>query len=170
MHLIRLFVHILFIAGGWLICRIRNAACRVLKGVLRALLWIAEKVVQASKVTLHIANGALYVARGVVAVAKHSLNIAIAALEVVKRLYKLGIEATLLILKFGLGGIIDIRELYFNVGLGGAASGEFSNYIKISFFGKPPVKLGFYINLNDIGKMVGQLLTRIFSGRKKQLK
>ena len=119
---------------------------------------------------MHIVNGALYLARSVVAAAKHSLNIAIAALEVVKQLYKIGIEATLLILKFGLGGIIDIRELYFNADLGRAAGGEFGGLVKISFFGKPPVKLGFYINLHDIGKMVKQLLTRIFSGHKKQLK
>ena len=157
-------------AGGWIACRIRNAACRIIKGVLRGLLWIAEKIVQASKVTLHIANGALYIARGVVAAAKHSLNIVIAALEVVKQLYKIGIEAAILILKFGLGGIIDIRELYFNVGLGGAATGEFSGRIQISFFGQPPIKLGFYINLRDIGKMVKQLITQIFSRRKKLLK
>ena len=163
-------MHIIFTAGGWLKCRVRNFACKVLKGILRGLIWIAEKIVQASKVTLHIANGVLYLARGVVAAAKHSLNIVIAALEVVKRLYKIGIEAAILILKFGLGGIIEIRELYFNVGLGGAVSGEFSGRIKISFFGQPPVTLGFYINLRDIGKMIKQLMIQIFSRRKKQLK
>ena len=170
MHLIHLLILIIFIAGYHFGCHAKNVACRILKTGLRALFWIAEKVVQASKVTLHIANGVLYVARGVVAAAKYSLNIAIAALEVVKKLYKLGIEATLLILKFGLGGIIDIRELYFKVGLGGAALGEFEGAIKISFFGRPPVKLEFYINLRDIGKMVKQLLARIFTGRRKQLK
>ena len=170
MRLIHLLILIISTVGYHFGCHAKNLACRVLKAGLRALFWIAEKVVQASKVTLHIANAALYVARGIVAVAKRTLYIAIAALEVVKRLYKLGIEATLLILKFGLGGIIDIRELYFKVGLGGAAVGEFEGAIKISFFGRPPVRLEFYINLRDIGKMVKQLLTRIFSGRKKQLR
>ena len=98
-------------------CHAHNAACWALKRpldlALKAAIWVVDK----SRHALDVAKGALHVARGVVYAARQSLNAANAFLEGVKRLYSVGVNAISAHARFILTQIINIRDIYFNVGL-----------------------------------------------------
>lgn len=107
------------------ICHARNAACWVLKKALNLALTAAIWVVDNSRHLLDIAKGALYVARDVVHVAEYRLDAAIAYLEGVKKVYRIGVNAFNALNKFIPIQVINIREIYFRVGLDVASGGRF---------------------------------------------
>ena len=108
-----------------LLCNILNGICsvarRALDLALRAAIWVVDK----SRHVLDVAKEALYVARGVVKAARKTLDAAIAFLEGVKRLYRIGVKALDALASLSLTQIITIREIYFNVGLNVANGGRF---------------------------------------------
>ena len=146
------------------ICAALNLKCTVVRRVLQAAIWVAVRVVQGAKRSLDIAKAGLYLARKLVRAARHTLNIAVAALNVVRKLYRVGIQALTTIVRVGLGGLINIREIYFRVSLGAASHGSFSGRIRVSFLGRSPVTIGLHINVRNPWTMVKQLASRVIPG------
>ena len=97
-------------------------------------------------------------AQGAVNAAKGVLDIAIAALEVVKVTYRVGVGAITAFARFALTQIINIREMYFKVSLSAADGGQFKCRIKGVLMGKNiNVNLDFNTkNILSIAKSLGE--------------
>jgi hypothetical protein len=122
-------------------CVLYNVGCAILRA-------LAEIVILAVQALLFIAEGILAVIEGVlhgltfiVDNARYLLDVVIAVLEVIKITIKVGLAALEAITKFLLTGIIDLREIGFNLRLGLFTHGEISVNVVASFFRLPEVKL-----------------------------
>lgn len=142
------------------LCYARNVACKGMKRTIQGSIWVVQRTVRASSRVLSLAKVASRVARAAISSVRYIFYGFQRALQTVKRLYRLGVQAFTAIVNFGLGGIINIREVSFNVALGAAMDGKFTARIRISFFGRPPVNVHSYINLKNIGAMVKNLVSR----------
>ena len=148
------------------ICVAANAGCWLLKKPLDLILQGAIFVVDKSRHLLDIAKAALTVAQGAVSFAKGVLEAAKAALEVVKVAYKVGVSAISAIANFVLTQIINIREMYFKVGLSAASGGVFECRVKGILMGQNiDVRLSF--NTRNIWSLIKNLAERALSGLSK---
>ena len=147
-------------------CIAKNAACYALKKPLDFALSVAIKVVDKSKVTLNVAKGALSVAQGVVNVAKRSLDLAIGFLEGVKKTYRVGVNAISSLANFALPKIINIRDMYFKVGLSAASGGKFQCRIKGVLMGNN-INVNLSFDTGNIGTIAKSLAERAVSGISK---
>ena len=156
---------------GWGIpnpgCLIRNAACWIYRKVIQVALTIAEKVVRASVVFLHIANAALWVAKGVIKAARATLDVAKAILTAVSWTYRFAVKAASWIIKFALTGLINIHRIYFDLNVALVKSGYFEAGIDVTFFGKFKVNAKIHLNIKCIAcisKEVGKRMGKGVSG------
>ena len=145
-------------------CLVANTACYALKEPIKALLNVAEIVVDQSRHTLDLAKLALDAAQGVVSAAEYSLDAAIYAMEATKHTYRVGTEAVNVIASVGLGGVINIKGLEFDVYLSAAATGSFSGSITASFAGQQDVTVSLNLNLYDIPSMAKKLGEHVVEG------
>ncbi|CAH1798335.1 unnamed protein product [Owenia fusiformis] len=83
------------------------------------------------------------------------------ALDGVNRLQKAGLNAASFITKFGLGSVINIKELRFNVALAVAETGEFSGTIVVSFLGRSDDTFSFQIKVKSVEDMVDILVNEV---------
>ena len=152
------------------ICRLYNAGCAIRRGIVRI-------AISAAQVLLTLAEGVLRAAEGVVRglqflvnKARIVLNAAVAILEVVKRTVAIGLKALEVVTKFLLTGIINIREIGFDVQLALFSHGRISAYIDVSFFGQSPVRLSVSLPLFNPLALVHDLADRAIPGigRKKR--
>ena len=152
------------------ICVLYNIGC----AILRALAEIAILVIQ---VALLVAEALLLVAEGVVRglqfvvdQARFVLDAIIAVLEVVKLTVAIGLAALEAITKFLLTGIINIREIGFDVQLALFSHGRISAYIVVGFFGQSPIRLSVTLPIFNPLALVGDLAERAIPGigRKKR--
>ena len=148
------------------VCIAKNAACYALKKPLDFALSVAIKVVDKSKVTLNVAKGALSVAQGVVNVAKRSLDLAIGFLEGVKKTYRVGVNALSALANFALTKIINIRDMYFKVGLSAASGGKFQCRVKGVLMGNN-INVNLSFDTGNIGTIAKSLAERAVSGISK---
>ena len=133
-----------------LICEAANLACKGLRGIAYAALWLAEKIVDGSRWTLDVAIGVL---------------------EAAKIAVKIGAEAAKFIVNLGLGGIINIKKIEFDVKIGLVTAGHFKGAIVVSFLGKHDVELKFELRLKSVKDMALDLADAVFpgiSGRKRR--
>ena len=128
----------------------------------------AEYLVRKSKGILNAANVVLEAAKRVVSITKHSLVIVKALLEGDKRAYQAGTKALSAILRYGLDGIFDIRELSFNVALSSAATGHFRVSVLVSIFRKLK-RFSLNINLRNILSFVRAIGEKVIRGLRKFL-
>ena len=152
-------------------CAAANLACTALRKVSYAALWIAEKVVDNSRWTLDVAKAALRAAEAIVDNSRWPLTVAINILEGVKATVKAGADAAKFIINLGLGGLIDIRLIEFDVNIGLVSSGHFRDRLEISFLRRPPTVLSFDLRLKSIENMALDLADAVIpgiSGRKKR--
>ena len=140
------------------ICVAANAACAALKAPLDLALVVAREIVDKSRYTLDVAKAAVSVAQGAVNAAKGVLDLAIAALEVVKITYRVGVNALTAFARFALTQIINIRKMYFKVSLSAANGGKFQCQVQGTLMGKNiNVKLHFDTkNIFGIAKSLGE--------------
>jgi hypothetical protein len=134
-------------------------------------LWLAEKVVDNSRWTLDVANAALKGAEAVVDNSRWPLDVAINFLEGVKVAVKAGAEAAKFIVNLGLGGLIDIRLIEFDINIGLVSSGNFMGRLEVSFLRRAPKSMSFNLRLKSIKDMALDLADAVFpgiSGRKKR--
>ena len=146
------------------VCAAANLACTGLRRGLEAAIRVAERVVHGARSSLHVAHHFLRLAQHAVNGAKRTLDAANAVLEGVRRAYRAGIQALTAIVRVGLGGLIQIREIYFSVSLRDANRGQFHCRVRVSFLGMHQVTLGMHINIRNPLGMAKQLASRIIPG------
>ena len=86
------------------------------------------------------------------------------ALKGVKTAFAAGLKAANVIAKFGINGLISIREIKFRASLTAAAGGSFSGSVRAKFAGVTEVTVHLHINLHDIKSMAKQLANHIGKG------
>lgn len=145
-------------------CLAQNAACYALKEPLQAALQVAEVVVDQSRHVLDVANAALEAAKVQAVIAKGVLDGVVATLEGVKQTFHTGLEAANVIASVGLGGVINIEKLEFDVLLSAAATGYFSGSVTASFGGQPSTTVSINVDLYDVTAMARQLADHVVSG------
>lgn len=131
---------------------------------MEALLRVAETAVRESQVTLDIAKVTFDVAKAAVNQAKYTLDAAVAALEVVQHTYRIGVEAATLISSIGLGNMISIEKLEFEVSLSTAATGAFSGSVTACFAGQASTTISIHIDLFNPISMARELGEHVVSG------
>ena len=92
-------------------------------------------------------------------------------LEAAKVAVKIGAEAAKFIVNLGLGGIINIKKIEFDVKIGLVTEGHFKGAIVVSFLGKHDVELKFELRLKSVKDMALDLADAVFpgiSGRKRR--
>ena len=120
-------------------------------------------MVDRSRVVLDAAILALEVAKGAVNAAKLPFDAAVAALEVVKQTYRVGAEAANQIARLGLGGIVNLKEIGFDVSLSAAAGGSFAGSVRGCLVGNN-VELNININLHDVTAIARQIADHVIDG------
>ena len=120
-----------------------NVGCKALRGIAYAALWVAEKIVDGSRWTLELAKGVL---------------------DAVMWTVRIAAEAAKFIVRLGLGGIISIKKIEFDVKIGIAKSGYFSGSIVVSFLRRAEITMGFYLRLPSVQSMASDLADAIFPG------
>ena len=153
------------------ICRSINAGCFALRLPIEGLILIAKGALKLVEIALRGAEAVLRAAQFVVDKAKYLLDLAKAAVEVVKVTFKAGLKALEFIISYALTGIIDIREIGFDVRLALFDHGHISAYMKVSFLRQSPVTLRISLPIFNPLKIVGDLADMAepgITGRKKR--
>ena len=145
-------------------CVLFNAGCFALRLPFEALILAAKGVLLLVEATLRAAEVLLKAAQVTVEIAKYSLDLAKAAVEVVKVTVKAGLKALEAIISFTLTGIIDIREIGFDVHLALFNHGHISAYAKVSVFRQPPTTLRISLPIFNPLKIVAELAEKAVSG------
>ncbi len=127
--------------------------------VLRA----AEVVVDQSRIVLDAAILALEVAKGAVNAAKIPFDAAVLALEAIEQTYRVGVEAANQIARFGLGGVVNLKEIRFDVSLRVAAGGSFAGTVRGCLVGNN-VQLDINVNLHDVTAIARQVADHVIDG------
>ena len=148
------------------ICVTANAACWLLKKPLDLILQGAIVIVDKSRHLLDVAKAALSVAQGFVYAAKGVLQGAIGFLEGVKVTYRVGVNAISALANFVLTQVINIREIYFKVGLSAASGGAFQCRIKGVLMGNN-LNVSLRFDTRNIWSLVKNLAERAVSGLSK---
>ena len=148
------------------LCLAKNAGCWLLKKPLNLILQAAKVVVDKSRSTLDVAKVALTIAQGALHGVQRLLDAAKAVLEGIKIAYRVGVNAISALANFVLTQIINIREVYFNVGLGAASGGEFACRIKGVLMGQN-LDVNLQFNTRNIWSLVKSLAERAMSGLSK---
>ncbi len=113
--------------------------------------------------TLYAANTELAGAARVVDESRVVLDAAILALEGIARANQLGANAAAEISRFGLTGLINIREITFDVSLSAANSGRFAGSVRATILNRD-MSVMINIDLNDVIGMARQLADHVGSG------
>ena len=153
------------------ICVLLNAGCFILRLPIEALILIAKGVLFLVEIALRAAEAVLKATQIFVEFAKHLLDLAKEAVEVIKVVFKAGLKALEAIITYALTGVIDIREIGFDVRLAQFDHGHISAYVKVSFLSQSPVTLRISLPIFDPLKIVGELAEKAVSGitgRKKR--
>ena len=147
-------------------CMRQNAICHAVRHAILVARRAAEELVDRLRIVLDAANAALIPLQKAVDAAKAAVDAAEAILEDLKVTPKFAtaLQAAAAIAKFGLNGLISIREISFSAGLDVAASGSFSGLVRAVFAGAPEATVSFNINLYDITSMAKQLADHIVDG------
>lgn len=146
------------------VCLALNAGCYVLRAPTEGLILAAKAVLRVVELALWAAEVLLKAAQVVVDKAKHTLDLAKAAVEAVKVTVKAGLDALQSIISFTLTGLIDIREIGFDVHLAQFDHGHINAYIKVSFLKQSPTTLGISLPIFNPLKIVGELTEKAASG------
>ena len=117
--------------------------CKALRGIAYAALWLAEKIVDNSRWTLDVAKGVL---------------------EGVKWTVRIAAEAAKFIVNLGLGGLINIKKIEFDIVIGIVKPGKFSGTLVVSFLRKADITMSFYLRLPSVQSMASDLADAIFPG------
>ena len=121
-------------------------------------------MVDGSKWTLTLAKRTLETAEHIINISRSPLNVTIRFLEGVKIIVKGGLEAAKSIVRLGLGGIISIRKIKFDVKIGLVSEGHFNGSLEVSFLKKPYVTVSFELRLKSVSDMALDLIDMIFPG------
>ena len=150
------------------ICVLYNAGCVIIRAVVEIALAIAELALIVAEGVLLAVEGVVRGLQIVVDQARFVLDAAIAILEVVKVTLVVGLAALEAVTKFLLTGIINIKEIGFDVRLELFSHGRLSAYIVVGFFGQPPDRYSVTIPIFNPFALVGDLAKRAIPGLEKK--
>lgn len=142
-------------------CEAQNAACEALREPIRLALRGAEALIDSTRQSLQVANAAISGLQQAVNEAERGVRVAQEAVNVVETNYAAGLQAAGLISRLGLGGLISIQEISFDVDLATAADGSFSGSVTAAFAGAAETTVSLHVNLHDITSMARQLVSHI---------
>ncbi|XP_035661792.1 uncharacterized protein LOC118406044 [Branchiostoma floridae] len=115
----------------------------------------AQEVVDNSRWTLDAANGVLEGTKETVhATCDVGVYTAEGALILVEETHEFGIKVAEKAVNGVLGGVLDIREMWFSVTVAVAQTGSFDGRMTVSFFGDDPVTMDIAIKIFSIEDMV----------------
>lgn len=136
----------------------------------KAIVWIAEKALDAAKWTvnqashaLDLAKDALTAAEGILDGAEGALTLAEDFLEGVKEACELALAVEETIFKYGLDDLIDITDISFDTKLSEAHVGSFDVSLTAKIL-RATKRLDLYINLNSIASICKELAEHIGEG------
>ena len=152
------------------ICLLYNLGCAILRGIAELAILVAEVALLIAEGVLYAAEGVIYGLEVIVDNARVVLDVAVAILEAIKLTVAVGLAALEAITKFLLTGIIDIREIGFDVHLSLFSHGSISAYVDVSFFSQDPVRLSVTLPIINPLAIVKDLAERAIPGlgRKKR--
>lgn len=145
-------------------CVAANVACQAVRKTAYAALSAAKLVVSAASHSLHVANAALRAAQAIVNSNRWPLEAATGVLEGIKATVKAGATAASAITRLGLGGLIDIRKLEFNVQIALVGSGQFKGTIYARLLGGSVQRMFLTFRLKNVPKMASDLAEKVFPG------
>ena len=119
---------------------------------------------KAASKSLEAAKAALIPLEGAVHTAQLALTAAEATLSGVQAAQAVGFQAFNDIARFGLNGLISIREIRFDVSLDAAAGGSFSGSVRAVFLGAAETTVNVNVNLYDITSTARELANYIGNG------
>ena len=119
---------------------------------------------KAASKTLEVAKAAIAPLELAVTAAKGVLTATEATLSGVQAAQAVGLKAFNEIAKFGLNGLISIREISFDAHLDVAAGGSFSGSVRAVFLGAAETTVSVNVNMRDITAMAKQLADHIGNG------
>ena len=119
---------------------------------------------KAASKSLEAAKAALVPLRAAVTAARATLTAVETALSGVEAAQAVGLQAFNDIARFGLNGLISIREISFNARLDVAAGGAFPGSVRAVFLGAAETTVPVNVNLHDITAMARQLADHIGNG------
>ncbi|CAH1781115.1 unnamed protein product [Owenia fusiformis] len=133
----------------------------VLFDAAKGTLIVLEKVMEGLAESMNAAKGLMDAAAFLVEKSTNAVTGAQLALDGVNEAQKAGLKAASFITRLTLGGIINIKEISFNVELAVANTGEFGGTIVVSFLGRSDDTFSFQIKLYSIESMVGILVDKV---------
>jgi hypothetical protein len=151
-------------------CLAHNVWCGAKRLAINIVILAAKTALLLVEGILATAELAIHGLKVIVDKAKIIVDVAKAALEVVKVAVAVGLKALEVITKFLLTGIINIKEIGFDVQLSLFSHGRISAYVVVSFFGSSPTTLQVTIPLINPLAIVKDLAEKAIPGlgRKKR--
>ena len=144
--------------GWW-----RNPVKHVVRTVKKGYNYVAEK----AKKLYSLAKGAYNRAKNTLTRYAKKLGDARHIFDRVKNAFKSGLKVVNYIRKHGIGGIINVQRLWFDVGLESASLGHFAGGIKLKFFGRYHLDLSVSFDLRKIANLAKQLFRKVLSNIKR---
>lgn len=146
------------------LCILFNIGCAILRAPVELAILVAKGVLLIVEAILRAAEIVLRALQVIVDKARIVLDVLIAILEAVKWTLRVGLKALEYITSFLLTGIIDIREIGFDLAIGLFKHGHISAYMDVSFLRQSPVRLGIKLPIFNPLALVGDLAERIVPG------
>ena len=152
------------------LCVLYNIGCAILRAPVELLILVAKAVLLAVEAVLYAAELLIRGLQVVVDKARVIVDILIAVLEAIKFTVRIGLKALEAVTSFLLTGIIDIREMGFDLAIGLFRHGSISAYMDVSFLRQSPVRLQITLPIFNPLALVGDLVERAVPGlgRKKR--
>ena len=146
------------------LCILYNTGCAILRAPVELLILIAKGVLLVVEAILLAAELVLRGLQVVVDKARVIVDVLIAILEALKWTLRIGLKALEYITSFLLTGIIDIREIGFDLAIGLFKHGHISAYMDVSFLRQSPVRLSIKLPIFNPLALVGDLAERVVPG------
>ena len=152
------------------ICLLENAGCYILRGAAEIAIVVAEAALLIAEGVLAAVEGVIHGLTVIVDNARFVLDVAKGVLTAVQATVSVGLAAFKAVTEFLLTGIINIKEIGFDVQLSAFSHGSISAYVEASFFGSEVVRLEVTLPIINPLAIVKDLAERAIPGlgRKKR--
>ena len=146
------------------VCILHNIRCVILRAPVEVLIVVAGRALMVVEGILQAAEIVLRGLQVVVHIARVIVDVLISILEALKWTLRIGLKALEYITSFLLTGIIDIREIGFDLAIGLFKHGHISAYMDVSFLRQSPVRLSIKLPIFNPLALVGDLAERVVPG------
>jgi hypothetical protein len=152
------------------ICLLENAGCYILRGAAEIAIAVAEVALLIAEGVLTAVEGVIHGLTVIVDNARFVLDVAKGIVTAVQATVAVGLAAFKAVTEFLLTGIINIKEIGFDVQLSAFSHGSISAYVEASFFGSEVVRLEVTLPIINPLAIVKDLAEKAIPGlgRKKK--